>query len=108
MTTGRAIVLPRVAIPVLPADAGDTGQAKAGGTVKITATKSGKAAIANVIATVAAATVAAGSAASQATTVLQPYGDVSIVRYALLALAVVSAAGTLAVALQRARAGATT
>jgi lysozyme family protein len=95
------------AMPVLPVPAEDAGQAKATGPVKITATKSGKAALFNIASTVAAVAVTAGTAASQVSGALQPYADISFVRYALLGLTVISAAGTLAVALQRAHSGAT-
>lgn len=106
MAVGEVPVLAPARVTVT-ADA-DGGQAKAGGSVKVTATNSGKAAIVNVIATIATAVVTAGTAATQASGVLQPYADISVVHYVLLGLAVVSAAGTLMVALTRAHNGATT
>lgn len=102
MARGRAV---SATIPVLPLDA--DSQAKAGGAVKVTATRSGKAALLNVGTTVVAVVVSAGGAASQAVPVLQPYVDVSLIRHCVLGLTVVSAAGTFVVAWTRAKSGAT-
>lgn len=77
---------------------------KADGPVKLGATRSGKAAIATLLAT----TAAAGSAASEASGLLSGFADVAFLRWALVGLAVVSAFGTFAVAAQRMNDGATT
>lgn len=77
---------------------------KAAGPVKLSATRSGRAAIATLLAT----TAAAGSAASEATGLLSGFADVAFLRWVLVGLAVVSAFGTFAVAAQRMSAGATT
>lgn len=103
MARGRAV---SVAIPVLPTDT--ESQAKAGGAVKVTATNSGKAALVNVGTTVVAVVVSAGTAASQAVPVLQPYADLAMIKHVLLGLTVVSAAGTFVVAWTRAKNGGTT
>ena len=87
----------------MPSAADGVVCAKGAGAVKLTATSSGRTALA----TVGSLVAAAGAAAGQATEVLTPYADVRYVRYALLGLALVSAVATLTVAMQRARKGAT-
>ncbi|MDB5243774.1 MAG: secretion activator protein [Spirosoma sp.] len=83
---------------------GELGQAKATGAVSIASTRSGAVALASVGTTLAAA----GTAATQASGALSAFSDFSVVRYALLGLAVIAALGTLGVAMTRADAGATT
>lgn len=77
------------------------GRAKGTGAVKLTSTASGQSALA----TAGAVLASAGVAATQASGVLGPYSDIAVVRWALLALAVISALGTVAVTLQRANEG---
>ena len=75
--------------------------AKASGPVKLTQTVRGNFSLATFLTVLATA----GTMAAQASGFLQPYGDVAAVRYLLIALSVVSAAGSLALTIQRNQAG---
>ena len=77
---------------------------KATGPVKITATSSGRAALASVGSVI----VTAGIAAGQASAVLQPYVDMPVIKYGFFGLVALAALGTFIVAFQRAQSGATT
>ena len=96
MATG-SMVIPKA----LVAPASST---KATGAVKVTATGSGRAALA----TLGSVIVTAGVAAGQATAVMQPYVDIAYVKYGVIALTVVAALGTFIVAYRRSQSGATT
>lgn len=101
LATGKALIM-------RPTVLQDLGQAKAGGAVKVSATRSGKAAIANVVTASVAATATVGAAANQAIPVLQPYADVALVRNIIIGLTMASAIATLVVAMQRSKNGGTT
>lgn len=98
----RGLSLARRTVPRL--QLGDMGQAKGQGPVRLLSTVSG----ASALATAGTVLATAGAAATQASGLLLPYEDIAAVRYALLGCAVVSALGTLSVAMKRATDGATT